>query len=261
MEHGVEYSKSKLRGRRYFQQLLAGLKEVPEAVRAVLRHGRGNLEMFETTQRLLLRQLRGDPQLAERVRLLRTIPGVGEVTALTWALEIGDPQRFRSAGRAMSYCGLVAPQQESAGKQYRQPLSKKRNAHLQTMLIEAAHLAPRYHPALRRLYDQTKEKRHAGAAVVAVARKLVSFLLCVDKSGKPFQLQEQDQAPSSPTGEAALPSAPPTGSGPVARRSSPSRVRCAAAAEPAAPLTAPGRRAGTTIAMGGSDGKAAPLAR
>jgi transposase len=261
MEHGVEYSKSKLHGRRYFQQLLAGLKEVPEAVRAVLRHGRGNLEMFETTQRLLLRQLRGDPQLAERVRLLRTIPGVGEVTALTWALEIGDPQRFRSAGRAMSYCGLVAPQQESAGKQYRQPLSKKRNAHLQTMLIEAAHLAPRYHPALRRLYDQTKEKRHAGAAVVAVARKLVSFLLCVDKSGKPFQLQEQDQAPSSPTGEAALPSAPPTGSGPVARRSSPSRVRCAAAAEPAAPLTAPGRRAGTTIAMGGSDGKAAPPAR
>jgi transposase len=261
MEQGVEYVKSKLHGRRYFQQLVEGLPEVPEAVRTVLRYGRGSLEMFESTQRLLLRQLRGDPQLAGRVKLLRTIPGVGEITALTWALEIGDPQRFQSAGRAMSYCGLVAPLQESAGKRYRQPLSKKRNAHLQTILIEAAHLAPRYHPALRRLYDETKERKHAGAAVLAVARKLVSYLLSVDKSRQPFQVREPATAPSSPTGKAAFPPAPPTGGAAVARRSSPSRVRCAAASEPAAPLTAPDRRAVKATAMGGSDGKATPRPR
>jgi hypothetical protein len=34
--------------------------------------------------------------LADRIRRLRTIPGVGSITALTWALEIGDISRFRT---------------------------------------------------------------------------------------------------------------------------------------------------------------------
>lgn len=260
MEHGVEYSKSKLHGKRYFQQLLGNLKEVPETVRTMLRYGRASLDAFQSTQRLLLRQLSADRSLAERVRLLRTIPGVGEVTALTWALEIGDPQRFPSAERAMSYCGLVAPLQESAGKRYRQPLSKKRNRHLQSMLIEAAHLAPRYYPELRRLYDETKRKRHAGAAAVAVARKLVSYLLSVDKTRQPFQVRQQNPAPNSPAGKVASLPAPPIENASLARRSSPSRVR-SAAAEAAAPRTAPGRRATPPAAMGGSGGKATRAAR
>jgi len=210
MEQGVEYSKTKLHGKRYFQELLESLEEVPETVRTMLRYSRGNLEMFRTTQRLLLNRLGGDARLAARLRVLQTIPGVGQITALTWALAIGDPQRFRSAARAMSYCGLVAPLQESAGKQYRQPLSKKRNAHLQTMLIEAAHLAPRYHPELRRLYDATKQKRHAGAAVLAVARKLVCYLLAVDKGQQPFELRTPRAGTSAPAEQAANPPAPPS---------------------------------------------------
>lgn len=257
MEQGVEYSKTKLHGQRYFHALLENLEDVPEAVRTMLRYSRGSLEMFRTTQRLLLNRLSGNPQLAARLRRLQTIPGVGQVTALTWALEIGDPHRFGSAGRAMSYCGLVAPLQESAGKQYRQPLSKKRNAHLQTMLIEAAHLAPRYHPELRRLYDQTKQQRHAGAAVLAVARKLVCYLLAVDKSQQPFELRTPPGAARVPAEQAAHPPAPPIARTPLARRSSPSRVRSAAATT-AAPWTAPGRRATHPTTMGGTGGPAAP---
>jgi transposase len=227
MEHGVEYSKSKLHGRRYFRDLLEGLEHVPEEVRNLLRYGRGSLEMFQTTQRLLLRGLDRDPRLAERVGLLRTIPGVGQVTALTWALEIGDPRRFRSADRAVSYCGLVSPWQESAGRSYRQPLSKKRNPHLQTVLIEAAHLVPRYHPGLRQLYDRVEQQQDAGAAVLAVARKLVCYLLAVDRSRQPFQVRT---APSSPAPEAAGPPTPPTDHPATAPRSPASRVHRTTAA-------------------------------
>lgn len=207
MEHGVEYAASKLHGKRYFHQLLDRLDEVPGAVRDLLRYSRSSLEMFQLTQRTLLKRLHTDPQLAERVRLLETIPGVGEVTALTWAVEIGDPHRFRSADRAMSYCGLVSPHQESAGKQYRQPLSKKRNPHLQRVLIEAAHLAPRYHPALRQLYDKVEREVHAGAAVLDVARKLVSYLMAVDKSKQPFQLRTPPEVGDSAAAETAATSA------------------------------------------------------
>ncbi len=84
----------------------------------------------------------------ERVERLKTIPGVGVILALTWALEIGEVQRFGSIRRAMSYCGLCSAQRESAGKPQRGPISKQRNAQLQTILIEAAKLAPRWNPEL-----------------------------------------------------------------------------------------------------------------
>jgi transposase len=61
--------------------------------------------MFEATQRQLLNRLQKEPQLVERLAVLKNIRGVGEVTALTWALEICDPQRFRSIEEAVSYCG------------------------------------------------------------------------------------------------------------------------------------------------------------
>ena len=82
MEHGVEYSKSKLHQKGYFRNLLDNLEEVPDSVRQLLRYSRGSLEMFHSTQQLVKR-LNSDPLLAERLRLLQTIPGVGQITALT----------------------------------------------------------------------------------------------------------------------------------------------------------------------------------
>jgi transposase len=131
------------------------------------------------------------PSLKERVARLMSIPGVGEVTALTWVLEIGDPHRFRRAKQAMSYCGLCSAQSESAGKSRRGPLSKQRNKYLQTMLVEAANLAPRWNPGLGRVHEKARARgANRNEATLAVARKLVSYLLCVDKSGKDFELKE-----------------------------------------------------------------------
>src|SRR5208283_5038823 len=134
METGALYVKEKLHGKKYFASLLEELEEVPESVVDLLRLSRGALEMFENTQRRLVRELLADPELAQRVERLMTIPAVGEITALTWALEIGDPHRFGSGSAAMSYCGLTAALKSSAGKQQRGPISKQRNRWLQSTL-------------------------------------------------------------------------------------------------------------------------------
>jgi len=52
----------------------------------------------------------------------------------------------------MSYCGLTAALKSSAGKQQRGPISKQRNHWLQSTLIEAAKLAPRWNPQLAALH-------------------------------------------------------------------------------------------------------------
>lgn len=118
---------------------------------AWLKLSRSSYEMFRSFQKRLVETLRTNNLIHDRVERLMTIPGVGEMTALTWVLEIGDPQRVTSIRKAVSYCGLCSAQHESAGKEQRGPISKKRNKHLQTMLIEAAKLALHWNEQLARL--------------------------------------------------------------------------------------------------------------
>jgi transposase len=202
MEVGAEYNKQQLHGKKYFTELLGNLEQVPESVKDLLRLSRGALEMFEATQRQLLNRLQKEPQLVERLAVLRSIRGVGEVTALTWALEICDPQRFRSIADAVSYCGLTSALDCSADKQRRGPVSKQRNRHLQTVLIEAAKLAPRWNPQLAAVHDRELERGNRNRATLAVARKLVAYLLAVDKSGQAFRIRNQ-HAPTTEVETAA----------------------------------------------------------
>jgi len=115
-----------------------------------------------------------------------SIRGIGEVMALTWVLEIGEVSRFSSARQAISYCGLCSAQRESAGKEQRGPISKKRNKHLQTMLIEAAKLAPRWNPQLAALHEKEVNQGHRNRATISVARKLVEYMLAVERQQRDF---------------------------------------------------------------------------
>jgi transposase len=116
-----------------------------------------------------------------------TIPGIGEVTALTWVLEIGDAGRFRTARQAVSYCGLCSAQKESGGKEQLCPISKKRNKHLQTVLIEAAKLAPRWSEQLAEVHAKELTRGNRNRATLAVARRLVAYMMAVEKRKTAFE--------------------------------------------------------------------------
>jgi transposase len=109
---------------------------------------------------------------------------------VTWALEVWDMQRFSSIKKAISYCGLCSAEKSSGNTVQRTPLSKQRNKHLQTTLIEAAKMAPRNSPELAMLYDKEKRKGNANRATLAVARKLVAYLMAVDRGQRNFQVVE-----------------------------------------------------------------------
>ncbi len=179
---------------------LESVAHVPESVKQLLRMSRAARDLFEHAQRGLILGLLRNDILRERVTRLRSICGVGEILALTWALEVGEPQRFRTVGNAQSYCGLTSAQISSAGKEHRAPISKMRNQHLQSTLIEAAKVAPMWNPQLKAVYERERLRGNANRATLAVARKLVAYLLAVDRSGRAFSpvapepgLQSQEQ--------------------------------------------------------------------
>ena len=95
-------------------------------------------------------------------------------------------QRLSSIKKAVSYCGLCGEQKASGNTVQRTPLSKQRNKHLQTTLIEAAKMAPRYSPSLALLYDREKQRGNANRATLAIARKLVAYLMAVDRGQTRF---------------------------------------------------------------------------
>lgn len=187
MEVGAPYNKKRLHGKRYFDQMLDEIEYVPTSVIDLLKLSRSSLEFFQEVQKRLLAELKQNPLIRDRVARLMTIDGVGEVTALTWVLEIGEPSRFASARQAVSYCGLVSAQKQSAGKEKRSPISKKCNKHLQSVIIEAAKLAPRWNPQLADVYDKEIQRGNRNRATLAVARKLVAYMLAVEKRQTDFK--------------------------------------------------------------------------
>jgi transposase len=148
MEAGVSYNKQRLHKAGYFRELMATNPDIHDGLRSLLRLCRETVVRLSKTESALVRSLERDPQLLERVERLMTIPAVGPITALTWALEVGEAMRFSSIKKAISYCGLCGAQNSSGNTTVRTPLSKQRNRHLQTTLIEAAKMAPRYSPTL-----------------------------------------------------------------------------------------------------------------
>ena len=148
-----------------------------ESIRPLLRVSRDSIVRLQKTEYALVSSLQRDPLLAERVKRLRTVPGVGPITALTWALEIGEVSRFPSIRQAIRYCGLCGDEKSSADKVTRTPLSKQRNKHIQRVLVEAAKLAPRQDHNLALVYEREKQKGNANRATLAVARKMVAYLL------------------------------------------------------------------------------------
>ncbi len=184
MESGVEYERRRLHGKRYFSELMRNNGWVSEELSPLFRFGRQQIESLAEMDRRLIGMLEQHPQLEARVAALRKIDGVGPILALSWALETGTPERFPSIKDAQSYCGLTSAFWESAGKQKRRPMSKQRNKHLQTVLIEVGQAGANMHnEKLKAVYQ-----KHTGAgadhnvATLEVARKLVAYLLAADRA-------------------------------------------------------------------------------
>lgn len=119
-------------------------------------------------------------------RLLKSIPGIGRILALTIIYEIGDINRFDSVQQFASYARLVKCKAESAGKQYGTQGNKIGNAHLKWAFSEAAVLHLRGNDKAKH-YLATLQKRMSKAkALSAYAHKLGRCVYFMLKDETPF---------------------------------------------------------------------------
>jgi transposase len=104
--------------------------------------------------------------------LLRTIPGIGKVLALTILYEIHDVHRFGRVQEFASYARLVKCAKESAGKKHGTSGAKMGNVHLQWAFSEAAVLFVRHCKEARPMLARFEAQHGKGKALSVLAHKL-----------------------------------------------------------------------------------------
>lgn len=135
-----------------------------------------------------IRKLMRSKKYNKEYYLLRTVTGIGPLTAASLLTEIGDVKRFKNFYHLNSFIGLLPMEHSSGEKELKGRITVRKHRQLRSDLIECAWTAKRTDPALALYYsEQIKKGRNGKAAIVKVARKLLSRIRYVWLSGEPYQ--------------------------------------------------------------------------
>lgn len=119
------------------------------------------------------------PREARHRAVLRSIPGVGEVTSEVVIAELGDVSRFRSAKQVAAFAGLAPGRRESAGRARDLPITKQGSGLLRWVLVEAAWQLARRSTHWHGVAAALAKRRGKRRAIVAVARRLLSVMVAL----------------------------------------------------------------------------------
>jgi transposase len=120
--------------------------------------------------------------------VMRTVPGVGLVTAMTFRLELPEPTRFDHAGQVARMAGL-APMVRQSGETRREGgLIRSSSGRLRTALVESAWRWVAHDEAAKAVYRRLVSNTGSGKkAIVGVARRLGVLLWRLSCRGEPYR--------------------------------------------------------------------------
>jgi transposase len=132
--------------------------------------------------------LKEDDDLSSKVKLLESIPGVGEYTAWVLLAELPDLSQFRNAKQIAAYAGLnPGVKQSGSSVRSRGSISKTGAANLRVCLYFPAITALRCNANIKAFGSKLSAKgKRPKAVIVAAMHKLLRLIFAILKSGKPF---------------------------------------------------------------------------
>lgn len=133
-----------------------------------------------------LRTLTRSSDIDHIIKLLRSVPGIGFVTAITYYAELVDMDRFSGADRLAGFVGLVPSVSSSGTTEHVRGLTKRRNRYLRYLIIEAAWRAIRKDEALLYSFNQLTKRMKKQEAIIRIARKLLTRLRYVWRKEVPY---------------------------------------------------------------------------
>ena len=162
------------------------------------------IEQVTTQMRKIISQ---HPQTMKDIELLRTIPGIGEVTAMLLIAEIGDFRWFGSGREISGFSGLSPKRHESGTLKGRSTISRKGSPRLRQIVYMPALSCIQCKHALSRKYHQLVEAgKKPKQALCAISRKLLVIARAIVVNQQPYRdnyrlnsIEELTQKGSQPT--------------------------------------------------------------
>jgi transposase len=133
-----------------------------------------------------IRTLANSDDYRSNVRILKTVPGISTLTAMTLLTELYDINRFKTLDKLCSYVGLIPNTDSSGETEYKTGMTGRRNAQLRLMLIESAWTAVRKDPALIMAFNELCKQMTKTKAIVRIARKLLNRIRYVLKNQQEY---------------------------------------------------------------------------
>ena len=130
----------------------------------------------------------------EQYELLKTIPGIKEMTAASILAEVGpDMSPFETAKKLSAWAGISPGNNRSAGKQKSSRIQKG-NKFLMAALIQASWGAVRKRESIfQRKFHRWVKRMGEAKANVAIAHSLLTVVYAVLKQNRPYQEPDPQQ--------------------------------------------------------------------
>lgn len=138
LEFGVSLPRGHSVMKQLFQWLAEHAGKLPAPLIAELAGLHAHYEYL--SERIAEQDLKLKQQLATHgdAQLLKSIPGIGDITASQCVAELGNAEQFKNGRDLAAWLGLVPHQHSTGGKPRLLGISKRGNKHLRTLLIHGA---------------------------------------------------------------------------------------------------------------------------
>ncbi len=136
--------------------------------------------------KLIEKAVKSRIKLREEFKCLLTIPGIGDILALTIMLEVGDINRFPQVGNYSSYCRCVKAERFSNDKKKDENNRKNGNRYLAWAYVEAANFAIRFSPPAQAFYQRKTAKTKPVVAIKALGNKLARATYYIMRDQVPY---------------------------------------------------------------------------
>jgi transposase len=157
-----------------------------EVVRSLKRQLKGLSKEMRLLEDALLQNVQSEHQ--ESLTLLKSIPGIGEKTAITLIVLTDNFERFDNYKSLCSYAGITPIIRESGSSvRGRSRISKMGNARLRNLLFMCSFNACKHNKACRDIYERIVAKgKSKKLALIAVCNKLLKQAFAIVRSGLPY---------------------------------------------------------------------------
>jgi transposase len=157
--------------KRLEQEAAESLFDSPHLVLAA-KSNIGVIHFLKDRIKLIEKAVSSHIKLREEFKYLLTVPGIGDILALTIMLEVGDINRFPKVGDYSSYCRCVKAERFSNSKKKDENNRKNGNRYLSWAYVEAANFANRFCPYAQAFYQRKMAKTKPVVAIKALSNKL-----------------------------------------------------------------------------------------